>query len=200
MTHALLPGSPAINAGDPRAMAGVGGVPLYDQRGEPFTRVFGGRIDIGAFEAQPNPLPGDYNFDGVVDAADFVIWRKTLNSTTDLRADGNGDGVVNDLDRAVWMANFGKNRAGFDTLASDTQTAQTARQPPALPGVSPASIITTATTSDKTRPPAEPGADVPRVSIDSRARTARKKRRHVVSTRDQTRCRARGVAGVAHGE
>ena len=29
----LLPNSPAFNAGDPAVLAGVGGVPLYDQRG-----------------------------------------------------------------------------------------------------------------------------------------------------------------------
>ena len=77
MTHALLPGSPAINAGDPTVMAGMDGMPMFDQRGEPFMRVFGGRIDIGAFESQPNPLTGDYNFDGVVDAGDYSLWRNT---------------------------------------------------------------------------------------------------------------------------
>lgn len=30
-THSLLPGSPAINGGDPAAVAGMGGVPLYDR-------------------------------------------------------------------------------------------------------------------------------------------------------------------------
>ncbi|HEY2413794.1 MAG TPA: CSLREA domain-containing protein, partial [Pirellulaceae bacterium] len=60
--HALLPGSPAISAGDPAAVAGAGGVPLNDQRGAPFTRVYGGRIDIGAFEFQPaGGLAGDFN-------------------------------------------------------------------------------------------------------------------------------------------
>jgi predicted outer membrane repeat protein len=55
-THALLAGSPAIDAGNPAAAAGVGGVPLHDQRGVPFNRVLdgdgasGARIDIGAFE------------------------------------------------------------------------------------------------------------------------------------------------------
>jgi hypothetical protein len=107
-THALLPGSPAINMGDPDAVPGMNGVPLFDQRGEPFSRVHGGRIDMGALESQPNPLPGDYNFDGTVDAADFALWRNTHNSNTDLRADGNVDGIVDGADYEVWRANFGR--------------------------------------------------------------------------------------------
>jgi hypothetical protein len=57
LTHALLAGSPAIDAGDPNFIP----PPFYDQRGSPFVRVFNGRIDIGAFEVQPlhhtNPAP-----------------------------------------------------------------------------------------------------------------------------------------------
>lgn len=52
-THALLPGSPAIDAGDPKFIP----PPFYDQRGTPFVRVFNGRIDIGSFEVQPTPTP-----------------------------------------------------------------------------------------------------------------------------------------------
>ena len=48
-THALLPGSPAINTGDPNFTP----PPSYDQRGSPFVRVFNSRIDIGSFEVQP---------------------------------------------------------------------------------------------------------------------------------------------------
>ena len=46
-THALLVGSPAIDAGRPE----------FDQRGPEFNRVVNGRIDIGAFEVQPTPTP-----------------------------------------------------------------------------------------------------------------------------------------------
>ena len=49
LTHALLPGSPAIDAGNPNFTP----PPSYDQRGSPFVRVFNGRIDIGSFEVQP---------------------------------------------------------------------------------------------------------------------------------------------------
>ncbi len=68
-THALLAGSPAINAGDLSAVAGVGGVPEFDQRGTPFGRVFNGRIDIGAFEYQ---AASDLNLvvDTLVDESD----------------------------------------------------------------------------------------------------------------------------------
>jgi len=52
-THALLPGSPAINAGDPNFVP----PPDFDQRGPGFDRVRNGRIDIGSFEVQTAPRP-----------------------------------------------------------------------------------------------------------------------------------------------
>jgi hypothetical protein len=48
LTHALLAGSPAIDAGDPSFTP----PPFYDQRGPGFQRVVNGRIDIGSFEVQ----------------------------------------------------------------------------------------------------------------------------------------------------
>ena len=119
LTRALLPGSPAIDAGDPAAVPGTNGVPEFDQRGRPWSRVEGGRIDMGAVESQANPLPGDYNFNGVVDAADYSVWRDTVGSTNDLRADGSGaaagvpDGVVDELDYDFWKANFGNVLRGW---------------------------------------------------------------------------------------
>jgi CSLREA domain-containing protein len=108
LTHALLPTSPAVNMGDPLI---VFSPTEFDQRGDPWFRVNmggSGRIDIGAFERQANPLPGDYNFDGVVDAADYNVWRDTLGSTTDLRADGSDNGVVDTADYDVWKGEFGE--------------------------------------------------------------------------------------------
>jgi hypothetical protein len=51
LTHALLPGSPAIDAGDPNFTP----PPFHDQRGPCFYRVFGRRIDVGSLETQPGP-------------------------------------------------------------------------------------------------------------------------------------------------
>jgi predicted outer membrane repeat protein len=52
-TMALLPGSPAINAGPSPLPTFPGNE--FDQRGPGFLRVADGRVDIGAFEVQPPP-------------------------------------------------------------------------------------------------------------------------------------------------
>lgn len=49
----------------------------------------------------------DYNHDGIVDAADYTVWRDTLGSTTELDADGSGNGVVDAADYLVWKLYFG---------------------------------------------------------------------------------------------
>jgi hypothetical protein len=51
-------------------------------------------------------LPGDYNQDGVVDAADYVLWRSQLGSGTSLPNDDTA-GVGND-DYTRWRAHFGQ--------------------------------------------------------------------------------------------
>ena len=53
-------------------------------------------------------LAGDYNENGVVDAADYVIWRDTLGSDSDLIADGNGNDLIDAGDYDVWRTHFGQ--------------------------------------------------------------------------------------------
>jgi hypothetical protein len=55
-------------------------------------------------------LAGDYNHNGQVDAADYVVWRAALGSTTDLAADGNGNLIVDEGDYGLWRANFGSTQ------------------------------------------------------------------------------------------
>jgi hypothetical protein len=59
----------------------------------------------------------DYNRDGEIGAADFVMWRK-LNgqSGANLLADGNLSGQVDAADYTIWWKNFG--RAAFDDAAA----------------------------------------------------------------------------------
>jgi GH35 family endo-1,4-beta-xylanase len=51
--------------------------------------------------------PGDYNGDGTVDAADYIVWRNTLGSADDLRADGNANLIVDNGDYDIWRSAFG---------------------------------------------------------------------------------------------
>lgn len=54
-------------------------------------------------------VPGDYNGDGLVDAADYVLWRDTKGSMVDAGtgADGDGSGTVDEGDYQFWVNNFG---------------------------------------------------------------------------------------------
>jgi hypothetical protein len=59
---------------------------------------------------------GDYNEDGIVNSADYIVWRNTMGDTVEpyAGADGDGDGMVTDNDYLVWKGNFGKEIPNFD--------------------------------------------------------------------------------------
>jgi Dockerin type I domain len=64
---------------------------------------------------------GDYNGNGRVDAADYVLWRKTLNqSGPGLAADGNRNGFVDQADFTFWRARFGTVVASAVGVANGT--------------------------------------------------------------------------------
>lgn len=58
------------------------------------------------------PLPGDYNHDGAVDAADFAAWRKSPNSF------GGDPGGYN-----IWRANFGRTSGSGVAVGSTSNGA-----------------------------------------------------------------------------
>ena len=80
----------------------------------------------------PATLPGDYNGDGAVDAADYVVWRETIGSTTDLRANGDNIGasenLIDEADYVVWRANFGANQASAAALATASAVPEPSRR------------------------------------------------------------------------
>jgi len=99
--------------------------PDDDGRPAAGTVVYGDvRISINAFTAfeagsvlidnvrVTRPISADFNGDGVVDAADYTVWRNTEGSTTDLRADATADGVVGAEDYDRWAFEFGSSDPG----------------------------------------------------------------------------------------
>lgn len=86
-----------------------------DDNGDPILDIFGDPIQEGLpiFAGQ---VAGDYNADGLVNAADYTIYRDTFGSEEDLRADGDADGVITatgdpddeeDGDYVVWTQDYG---------------------------------------------------------------------------------------------
>jgi hypothetical protein len=57
-------------------------------------RPVGAQVDVGAYEWRPAALTGDHNGDGAVDAADYIVWRKT--------------GVGGPAGYNQWHTNFGR--------------------------------------------------------------------------------------------
>ncbi len=123
LTHSLLPGSPAIGAGGFEFPAPMFTTPEFDQRGAPFTRVAGARIDIGAFEAQAEggALNADFDLNGLVDGGDFLAWQRNVgraSGATIRQGDATADGDVEGNDLAVWRGRFGGGDAGLSAVGS----------------------------------------------------------------------------------
>ncbi|MEM9185319.1 MAG: hypothetical protein AAGB00_02335 [Planctomycetota bacterium] len=85
------------------------------------------RLDNAAIYASTDLTPGDYNLDGLVTTADYLLWRESYGSA-DARADGNRDGLVDAADYTVWRDAF----AAFTTGIAPGLAAQGAPEPTAL--------------------------------------------------------------------
>lgn len=71
----------------------------------------------GALADLGQDLIGDYNRNGSVEQSDYVLWKQTYGSTTDLRADGNNNGVIDTADYTLWRDNQGVTTSS--SLAGD---------------------------------------------------------------------------------
>ncbi len=56
-------------------------------------------------------LEGDFNEDSIVDAADYTLWRDSLNQsvTPGTGADGSGNGLIDQADYDLWANNYGNS-------------------------------------------------------------------------------------------
>ena len=65
-------------------------------------------------------LGGDFNGDGIVDLADYTVWRNNLGNADESVLANNGDGLngVDVGDYNLWKTNFGTGSGGLDALSS----------------------------------------------------------------------------------
>ncbi|MEX2316830.1 MAG: choice-of-anchor Q domain-containing protein [Pirellulales bacterium] len=118
-------------------------------------------VDFGNHSLVPLPeLVGDYNVNGIVDAADYTLWRNMLHSQVPIYscADGDGNGVVTWNDYLIWRANFGNvlplgagagveaSAASIAALSESNSQADAADPPffmivPTVPPAAPAALI-----------------------------------------------------------
>jgi GH35 family endo-1,4-beta-xylanase len=64
--------------------------------------------------------PGDYNGDGTVDAADYVVWQKTVGQSVALtNRDNANSGPISAADFDSWRKNFGRTAPGDGDSGGD---------------------------------------------------------------------------------
>jgi hypothetical protein len=62
--------------------------------------------------AEPEGTLGDFNNDGNVDAADYVVWRKFQNTSMTLPNSGGLTGTIGTAHYSLWRENFGESNPG----------------------------------------------------------------------------------------
>jgi hypothetical protein len=93
---------------------------LYDDEHEPLSNwdgvsdppadEFGQFISANMVAANleaPARTKGDYNGDGIVNAADYTVWRNNRGSEVEYHGDGNDDGRIDGDDYTIWRDGFG---------------------------------------------------------------------------------------------
>jgi hypothetical protein len=89
--------------------------------------------------------PGDYNDDGLIDAADYTVWRNTLGNAVPngTGADGNANGTIDEGDYGNWKANYGNDvtlaGTGYKPFGNPGNTE--ALLGPTLPGLGQGELI-----------------------------------------------------------
>ncbi|HEX3600410.1 MAG TPA: PEP-CTERM sorting domain-containing protein, partial [Lacipirellulaceae bacterium] len=63
-------------------------------------------------------VPGDYNNNGVVDAADYVVWRSNVGAATIPNRGTGISGTVGSVDYDFWKAHFGNTSGSGSGLSS----------------------------------------------------------------------------------
>jgi hypothetical protein len=81
------------------------------------------QVDNFRLITEVSGVPGDYDNDGVVDAGDYVAWRKAMATpSTQLLNEvaGTTPGVVTTEDYAAWRARFGNTTGAGSSLGASS--------------------------------------------------------------------------------
>jgi hypothetical protein len=87
------------------------------QRDDPVGEVFFSTSDLMIAPADA-VLPGDYNADNVVDAADYTVWRNHLSGAAGTLPNDVDGGVIGTAQYARWKANYGTALGGSSAAIS----------------------------------------------------------------------------------
>ncbi|MEX2169212.1 MAG: hypothetical protein WD851_07865 [Pirellulales bacterium] len=84
-------------------------------------------LEVGR-ERFPTPKQGDYNNNGIVDAADYTVWRDTLGQFVENLgggADGDHNGFIDEFDYDFWAGNLGLVTKGGEIIMTGNSTITT---------------------------------------------------------------------------
>jgi hypothetical protein len=76
-------------------------------------------------------IVGDYNNNGVVDAADYVVWRNNIGTTNILPNDPTG-GTIGNVQYDTWRSHFGQIAGSGAGVRSDSQESAAVPEPTTL--------------------------------------------------------------------
>jgi hypothetical protein len=109
-----------------------------------YARISGADDTVQLYDLSLSIVPlatGDYNRNGVVDAADYTVWRNTRGQTgVALAADGNANQQIDIGDFAVWKSHYGETVGTGGSLARST-TAEPPVPTAAVPEPASAALI-----------------------------------------------------------
>lgn len=74
----------------------------------------------------PGVLAGDYNQDGVVDAADYVVWRTHLGDPAGSLPNDVDGGVIGQAQYNTWLAKFGNTEASLSASLENRTVTESA--------------------------------------------------------------------------
>jgi hypothetical protein len=83
-----------------------------------------GLYGYAVFTASVSSVPGDYNGNGIVDVADYSVWRDHLGQDYDLlNRDPSANGPINAADYTFWASHFGNTGSGAAARAAAPEPA-----------------------------------------------------------------------------